>query len=202
MKGGSLLDAIEKRLIKKAVDGDPQAFEKLIIKYEGKIYAIAFKIFKNESDAYDVAQEICIKLYNKIGLFKFESKFSTWLYRLATNTAIDEYRKAKRKGRHESSYDEPIDTGEDKMSKQLESTGDTPEQALIRSEKVRYVWEGLEQLKPNQKEIIILKDIEEKSYQEISELLDIGLGTVKSRLARSRTALKKVLEELWEQNLI
>jgi len=202
MKGGSLLDAIEKKLIKKAINGDPQAFEKLIVKYEGKIYAIAFKVFKNEADAYDVAQEICIKLYNKIGQFRFESSFSTWLYRLATNTAIDEYRKAKRKRIHESSYDEPIDTGEDKMSQQLEDKGDTPDMALMRSEKIRYVWDGLNKLKPDQKEIIVLKDIEEKSYQEICEILDIGLGTVKSRLARSRVALKNVLEELWEQNLI
>lgn len=202
MKGGSLLDAIEKKLIKKAIDGDPQAFEKLIVKYEGKIYAIAFKVFKNEADAYDVAQEICIKLYHKINLFRFESKFSTWLYRLATNTAIDEYRKAKRKRNHESSYDEPIDTGEDMMSKQLVDRGETPEQTVIRSEKAQYVWEALEQLKPDQKEIIVMKDIEEKSYQEISDLLDINLGTVKSRLARSRIALKNVLEELWEQNLI
>lgn len=201
-KGGILLDALEKKLIEKAIKGDQKAFENLIVKYEGKIYAIAFKVFKNEADAYDVAQEICIKLYNKISSFRFESSFSTWLYRLSTNTAIDEYRKAKRKRSYESSYDKPVDTGEEMMRTQLKDHRDTPEEAFIRKEKAQFVWEGLEQLKPDQKEIIILKDIEQKSYQEISDILEIGLGTVKSRLARSRIALKNILEELWEQNLI
>lgn len=196
------MDALEEKLIRKAIEGDGNAFEKLILKYEGKIYAIAFKVFKNETDAYDIAQEICIKVYHKLHLFRFESSFSTWLYRLATNTAIDEYRKLKRKSSHESSMDVPVDTGEDQVSMQIADKRDTPEEAFLRKEKARYVWEALENLSPDQKDIIILKDIEGKSYQEICEILDINLGTVKSRLARSRIALKKVLQDLWEHNLL
>ncbi len=166
----------KKKLIEKAAKGDNQAFERLIVKYEGRIYGIALKVFKNETDAYDVAQEICIKVYRKIGQFNFESSFGTWLYRLATNTAIDEYRKAKRKRMNEYSYDKPHDTGEDSVAYQLKDEGDTPEEALIRKEKARYVWEGLAKLKEDQRNIIVMKDIEGKSYQEICEELDIGLG--------------------------
>jgi RNA polymerase sigma-70 factor (ECF subfamily) len=193
---------LEEKLIQKAIEGDKAAFEKLIFNYEGKIYAIAFKVFKNEADAYDVAQEICIKVYKKIESFRYESSFSTWLYRLATNTAIDEYRKAKRKHTKESSIDVPIDVGEEQVTMQLTDQRDTPEEAFLRKEKIKYVWDALAKLTDEQKNIIILKDIEGKSYQEISDILNIHLGTVKSRLARSRIALKKVLQDLWEQNLL
>lgn len=196
------MNAIEDKLIKKAQEGDSEAFEKLIIKYENRIYAIAFKVFKNEMDAYDVAQEICIKIYRKLDQFRFDSAFSTWLHRISMNTAIDEYRKQKRKFQRETSYDEPVEYGEKQIDRQLKDTSDTPEEAFIRKERVQSVWNGLEQLKTEQRQIIILKDIESKSYQEISNLLDISIGTVKSRLARARIALKKVLEELWEQKLL
>jgi len=196
------LNDIENKLIEKAKNGNQEAFGQLIFNYEQKIYAIAFKVFKNETDAYDVAQEICIKLFQKLDQFRFESSFSTWLYRIATNTAIDEYRKQKRKSTHESSYDEPVDSDNDSVSLQIKDESDTPEEAYLRKEKIKYVWDALNEITEDHRSIIILKDIEQKSYEEISIELDIGIGTVKSRLARARSALKKVLSELWEHNLL
>jgi len=196
------LNDIENKLIEKAKNGNQEAFGQLIFNYEQKIYAIAFKVFKNETDAFDVAQEICIKLFQKLDQFRFESAFSTWLYRIATNTAIDEYRKQKRKSTHESSYDEPLDSETDSMALQIKDESDTPEEAYLRKEKIKYVWDALNEITDDHRSIIILKDIEQKSYEEISIELDIGIGTVKSRLARARTALKKVLSELWEHNLL
>ncbi len=195
------MDQLEKKLIEKAISGDHQAFEHLILKYEKKIYAIGFKVFKNEQDAYDVAQEICIKVYHKLHQFQFDSAFSTWLYRLATNTAIDEYRKMKRRMNHEMSSDKSIH--EDETIKiEIKDSSDTPEQSVLRQEQVTLVWQALNELKDKQKNIIVMKDIEGKSYEEIAEELDIGLGTVKSRLARARKALKNVLLTFREQNLI
>lgn len=196
------MNDIENKLIEKAKNGNQEAFGQLIFNYEQKIYAIAFKVFKNETDAFDVAQEICIKLFQKLDQFRFESAFSTWLYRIATNTAIDEYRKQKRKSTHESSYDEPLDSETDSMALQIKDESDTPEEAYLRKEKIKYVWDALNEITDDHRSIIILKDIEQKSYEEISIELDIGIGTVKSRLARARTALKKVLSELWEHNLL
>ncbi len=195
------MDQLEKKLIEKAISGDHQAFESLILKYEKKIYAIGFKVFKNEQDAYDVAQEICIKVYHKLNQFQFDSAFSTWLYRLATNTAIDEYRKMKRRMNHEMSSDKSIHDDED-IKMEIKDSSDTPEQSVLRQEEVNLVWQALNELKEDQKDIIVMKDIEGKSYDEIAEELDIGLGTVKSRLARARKALKNVLLEFREQNLI
>lgn len=195
------MDQLEKKLIEKAVAGDAGAFESLILKYERKIYAIGFKVFKNEQDAYDVAQEICIKVYRKLDQFNFDSSFSTWLYRLATNTAIDEYRKQKRRMSHETSADKQLDSDESTVKMEIRDSSDTPEQAVLRKESIEMVWEALAGLKEDQKTIIVMKDIEGKSYDEIGTELDIGLGTVKSRLARARTALKKVLMENREQIL-
>jgi RNA polymerase sigma-70 factor, ECF subfamily len=196
------LSDLEKKLIEKAKNGNSDAFGQLIYQYEQKIYAIAFKVFKNEADAFDVAQEICIKLYQKLDQFRFESAFSTWLYRIATNTAIDEYRRQKRKQTHESSYDEPIDSENESMAIQIQDTSDTPEEAYLRKEKIKYVWDALQELTNDHKEIIILKDIEQKSYEEIGIQLSLSIGTVKSRLARARSSLKKELSSLWEHNLL
>lgn len=196
------MNEIENKLIQKAKNGDTDAFSQLIYQYEQKIYAIAFKVFKNETDAYDVAQEICIKLYQKIDQFRFESAFSTWLYRIATNTAIDEYRKQKRKTSHEASIIESDESHEETLELQIPDKADTPEEAYLRKEKIKYVWDAIKQLSEDHQEIIILKDIEQKSYEEIVLQLEISMGTVKSRLARARIALKKILQELWEHNLL
>jgi RNA polymerase sigma-70 factor (ECF subfamily) len=194
------MDAIEEKLIKKAQKGNRKAFEKLILQHEDHIYAIALKVLKNEADAYDAAQEICLKIYQKIDQFKFESAFSTWVHRLAVNTAIDEYRKLKRKLQKEYSYDQPITEDGGTMKDFIQDSGDTPESNLVRQEQIQMVWEALEKLKDEQKNIIIMKDIQGQSYQEISESLQINMGTVKSRLARSRIALKNVLQDMWEQS--
>jgi RNA polymerase sigma-70 factor (ECF subfamily) len=194
------MDAIEEKLIKKAQKGNIKAFEKLILQHEDHIYAIALKVLKNEADAYDAAQEICLKIYQKIDQFKFESAFSTWVHRLAVNTAIDEYRKLKRKLQKEYSYDQPITEDGSTMKDFIQDTGDTPESNIVRQEQIQMVWEALEKLKDQQKNIIIMKDLQGQSYQEISESLQLNMGTVKSRLARSRIALKNVLQDMWEQS--
>lgn len=202
MKGGVWMDTVEEKLIKKAQKGNVKAFEKLILQHEDHIYAIALKVLKNEADAYDAAQEICLKIYQKIDQFKFESAFSTWVHRLAINTAIDEYRKIKRKQQKEYSYDQPITDDNNTMKDFIEDTNDTPENSVVRQEQIQMVWQALEKLKEEQRNIIIMKDIEGRSYQEISESLQINMGTVKSRLARSRIALKEVLIDSWEQSSV
>lgn len=107
----------------------------------------------------------------------------------------------KRRMNHEMSSDKSIHDDED-IKMEIKDSGDTPEQSVLRQEEVNLVWQALNELKDDQKDIIVMKDIEGKSYDEIAGELDIGLGTVKSRLARARKALKNVLLEFREQNLI
>lgn len=184
--------AFEYKLIMKAIDGDTSAFESLIIPYEKKIYNIALQMFKNEHDAYDAAQEVLIKVYKKLSKFKFESAFSTWLYRLAMNTCIDEYRKRKRHMTHTTSMDQNSDDDR-KPVKQFEDHHPTPEQAVLRNERVQEVRDALDQMKDEQKLMIVYRDLQGMTYDEIATLCDCNLGTVKSRIARSRKSLKDII---------
>lgn len=195
------VNEIENALIKKAINGNEQAFESLILQYEKRIYAIAFKVFKNEEDSFDVAQEICIKIYKNLHTFQFNSAFSTWIHRLAMNTAIDEYRKRKRKNEHEVSYDNDIkkEEGIEAYIHSFASTEKTPEEMYLQEETKEIVWKCIRNLKKEYEEILVLKEMESKSYKEIAELLDIEIGTVKSRLARARDGLKKEYLKYMEQ---
>ncbi|PKM96000.1 MAG: RNA polymerase subunit sigma-24 [Firmicutes bacterium HGW-Firmicutes-1] len=189
------MNDIENALIKKAISGDRDAFEKIVLMYEKKIYNIAFHMFGNEHDAYDSAQEVFIKLYNNIHTFKFDSSFSTWLHRIATNTCIDEYRKKKRQNKQAYSLDDPIESETNTIDRQLRDPSLTPEQQVLQLEEVTQVRKAIDVLKEDHKIIIILRDIRGYSYDEISEILHCSIGTVKSRLSRARIALKDIILE-------
>lgn len=186
---------IESAWIKKAMSGDMEAFEKLVITYEKKVYSIAFNMFGNEHDAYDASQEVFIKLYKNIHSFKFDASFSTWLHRIAMNTCIDEYRKKKRHHQKAYSLDEPIDYEDGEIDRQIKDPSNTPEQYLVQKEQVDEVRKAINDLKEDHKVIIILRDIRGYSYEEISEILKCSVGTVKSRLSRARNALKDIILE-------
>ncbi len=188
------------KLIKKAIKGDSHAFEELIIPYEKKVYNIALGVFKNEQDAYDAAQEVLIKVYKNLSKFKFESAFSTWLHRLAMNTCIDEYRKRKRHMNHTTSMDQSISNEEGSGPiKQFEDKALTPEQQVLQNEVVSEVRSALDMMKVDQKVILVYRDIQGMSYDEIAVILDCSLGTVKSRISRARKALKDIIVKKREQ---
>lgn len=182
----------EEKLIHLASQGDVKAYEKLISKYEQKIYGICLRLLKEPEEAYDAAQEVCLKIWHQIGTFKGEAKFSTWVYRLTTNQCLDLLRKQKRRGIEvpltlEAHQKEPLgyrqDVWED-MSSHLEQ-----------KELTAVLQQALLELKENYRIMIVLRDIEGYAYEEIAQILDLSLGTVKSRLSRARQALKKILEQ-------
>lgn len=184
---------IETKLIKKAIKGNSLAFEKLIIPYEKKVYNIALRMFKNEADAYDASQEVFIKIYKNLNKFQFKSAFSTWLHRIAMNTCIDEYRKRKRHIDHTTSMEQTLKNDASTPTRQFEDKSMTIDEKLIQKEVVIEVQEAISFLKEEQKLLIIYRDIEGYSYNEIAEILECNLGTVKSRLSRSRQALKDII---------
>lgn len=188
-------NAFEYKLIKKAIAGDTAAFESLIIPYEKKVYNIALQMFKNEHDAYDAAQEVLIKVYKNLGKFNFQSAFSTWLHRLAMNTCIDEYRKRKRHMTHTTSMDQTKD-GQDKSVRQYEDQGPTPEEVLLQKEEVREVRDALDRMKEEQRIMIIYRDLQGLTYDEIAKICECNLGTVKSRISRARRSLKDIILEM------
>ncbi len=190
---------LEYKLIKKAVKGDALAFEQLILPYEKKVYNIALQMFKNEHDAYDAAQEVLIKIYKNLDKFKFESAFGTWLHRLTMNTCIDEYRKRKRHVTHTTSMDQTASDDEVPI-RQFEDKKPTPEQQVLKNEVVNEVHSAMDMMKEEQKLLIIYRDIQGYTYDEIAAILDCNLGTVKSRIARSRKALKEIIIKKRELN--
>lgn len=193
-----MLNEVEHKLIKKAISGDNKAFETLIMPYEKKVYNIALQMFKNEHDAYDAAQEVLIKIYRNLSKFKFESAFSTWLHRLAMNTCIDEYRKRKRHMTHTTSMDQTRND-EDTPVRQFEDQSLTPEQKVLQKEVVDEVRDAMSDMKAEQKMLIIYRDIQGLTYDEIAAILECNLGTVKSRISRARKALKEIIVKKREQ---
>ncbi len=181
----------EKVLIAKAQEGDPLAFEELIANYQKQIFSIAYRIAGNPEDASDMTQEVLVKVFKNLKSFQGNSKFSTWLYRVATNTCLDEQKKVRR---HISySLDTELTTEEGSMATELPDTGPTPEQALERRTLQKAVNDAISKLHDDHKKVLILRDMQGFSYEEIGAILQCSEGTVKSRINRARANLKKIL---------
>ena len=182
------INDFEKELIKKAIRGDEVSFETLIFSCKGKAYSIAFRYLRNQEDAMDVLQESFIKIYRHLNKFNFESSFDTWVYRIVINACNDHLKKAKGRPPVENYYNEH----EPNYQKSIADKALQPDEKLIEKEEAAYILECLDKLQLEQKEILILRDIQEFSYDEISELLKINIGTVKSRISRARENLKRI----------
>ena len=181
----------ESRAIRAVLDGNADAFEDLVAASEKQVYHIALKMTGSEEDAFDLSQETFLKAYRSLHSFRGESSFQTWVCRLAANQCIDFLRKQKRRGKL-ISLDEPDESG---RPAELPDLRYEPESILEQREQMIAVREGLQKLPEEQKLILVLRDVEGLSYQEISDTLKMDLGTVKSRIARARAHLAKLLTE-------
>lgn len=185
----------EEALLKRAREGDVEAFETLTAAYERKVYNLAYRLTGNHDDASDVAQEALLKVFTSLPEFRGDASFSTWLYRVVSNTCLDELRRRKRQ--RAVSLDEPLymENGEG-VSRQWADESDGPEEALARRELQATVQQAISLLEEEHRVILVMRDIEDLSYQEIADALQLSLGTVKSRLNRARAALQKKFSEL------
>jgi RNA polymerase sigma-70 factor (ECF subfamily) len=190
-----LLDK-EYLLIKKCKKGNIDAFQELIEKYQKTVYNIAFRMLKNPEDAMDISQEALIKVYKSIKSFDFKSSFSTWLYKIVVNTCIDFLRKKKSKV---YSIDNPIKTDDGEIKREISDSTNAPETLLDKKITKELVYNAINKLDDSHRTVIILRDIQGFSYQEISEILDCSLGTVKSRINRARNSLKEIILKDKEQ---
>lgn len=173
----------------KAADGYDAAFETLVRKYERLVSTCVYGIVGNSEDTLDVSQDVFLKVYKSIGSFKGDSEFSTWLYRIAKNTALDFVRRRKQS---QVSIDSSGEEGEG-FDLPDESVSASPEKKALQNERKNLLYKALNELSEDHREIIILRDINDYSYESIAEQLGIETGTVKSRLSRAREALKKKL---------
>lgn len=182
----------EKLLLKMAIKGDIESFEKLIEKYQVKAYNIALRMMGNEEDAKDTLQDAWIKIYKSLKNFRQDSSFYTWIYRIVTNTCHDALKK-RNKINQVTSLTDYSDSMEGKMN-DIKDEVHIPEKILENKEYTQLLIESLDKLSIDHKQIIVLRDIQGFSYEEISQILTCSEGTVKSRLSRARFKLKEIIQ--------
>lgn len=179
------MNDMEQMLIHRCKRGDITAFEILISDYEKKTYNIAFGLVGNEEDAKDIAQDTFIKAFKSIDSFKEKSSFYTWLYRITINTSKDFLRKRKK----------TIAIEDINAQGEIKDEGLQPQEQFEQMEERKKILNALRQLKEEYSNVVILKDLNGFSYQEIADILDINLGTVKSRISRGRYQLRDILSQ-------
>ena len=177
----------EQQLLQAARRGREDAFEELVRLYEKRVYHLALRMCGNAEDAYEIAQEAFLSVWKGLRFFRGESSFSTWLYRLTSNAAIDFLRRPRRQGADGPSLDdEDTFVGVADPSPSPHQQAETLElrQALV---------QGLNTLSPEHRQVLLLRELQGLSYEEIAACLELDLGTVKSRIARAREKLRKYL---------
>jgi RNA polymerase sigma-70 factor, ECF subfamily len=182
-------DGDEAELIERSRKGDSTAFGVLVERYQRRVVGVAQAVVHNQDDAIELAQETFVRAYENLSKFESRSSFSTWLYRIAANLAIDFWR---REGRHVVLHGEDADS---EIAKLPTVTGDSFKE-VSRSELSARLKQALEELTPEHRAVILLREVEGMSYDEISDVLQCPRGTVMSRLHYARTHLRKILKDV------
>jgi len=187
----------ESELVAKARGGDSEAYNQLVNRYSQKIYRLAKHITQHDEDAEDVLQETFLKASEHLGDFQGQSKFYTWIVRIAVNESLMKLR--KRKSDRTVPLDEPLDTGEDTVVREIAVWDEDPEQKYSREELAQILDEAVQSLRPVFRTVFVLRDIEELSTEETAEALGISIPAVKSRLLRARLQLREKLTRFFKR---
>lgn len=189
-----LADDLE--LVSRARSKDAEAIQTLILRYQDRVYNTAYRMMGDRGLAEDVAQEVFLKAFKALKKFKGNSSFSTWLYRITVNACTSEWRKASaRKRGRELSLSHPNPDGAS-AGFDPPGGGEDPSASAEREERSRAVHEAIQELEEDFRTVVVLRDIEGFSYEEIADIIDCPLGTVRSRLHRARNDLKEKLKNL------
>jgi RNA polymerase sigma-70 factor, ECF subfamily len=183
------VSAEDRRLIADCLHGRTEAFGELVCRYQDRLFNTVFRLLDNAEDARDVVQEAFLHAYQSLDSFKGDSQFYTWLYRIAFNTAIS----LKRKQRAVLSLHNPREDGAD-VEPLDDSEGNQPDHALQQAEQERRVRRALNRLSPEHRAVLVMKDMEGQKYEVMAEVLDVPIGTIRSRLHRARLELRELLE--------
>jgi len=197
MTVSSQAGADETTLVAQSREGDTAAFGELVRRYEAKIFRLAQHVTQNREDAEDVLQETFMKAYEHLDQFQGNSKFYTWIVRIAVNQALMKLR--RRKTDKSVSLDETIDTGEDTVVREIAAWGEDPEERFSREELGTILDSAVQSLEPPYRSVFVLRDIEELSTEETANMLDLSIPAVKSRLLRARLQLREKLTRYFKR---
>lgn len=188
-------------LIRRCVSGDAAAWEEIVQRYHRRIYNICYRFAGSSDDAQDLTQEVFIKMYRTLGSYDVErGAFMTWVTTMTRNLLVDHFRKHKQ-DRITDSLDTPPSEHEDAtpLSDKIEYKGPAPDSRVQSSEAQATVHEALQKLSPELREAVILRDLQDFSYQEVAAVLKVPEGTVKSRINRGRAELARLLQRTYRQ---
>ena len=182
----------EQKWISAAQKGDQDAFESLVRLYEKRVFALTSRMCRNPEDAAEAAQEAFLAAWQGLPFFRGDASFSTWLYRLASNACVDLLR---REGRHRSAAGPSLN--DEEAAVDVADDAPSPHALAERAELRQQIEEGLSALPEEYRQVLILREMHQQTYDEIAEILSLDLGTVKSRINRGRKRLRKILLESW-----
>jgi RNA polymerase sigma-70 factor (ECF subfamily) len=187
-------------LVKRVRSGDQRAFKLLVERYQRKVYAVALGMLKDKEEAMDVSQEAFVKVYKYLDHFKGDSSFYTWLYRITVNICIDVMRRKGSAGGDPVEFDESVDNdlSEARIGALGSRLGTNPQKSALRRELAEKIQEALAAVPEKHRAILLLREIEGMSYEDLSRTLDIPKGTVMSRLFHARAKVQKILSEYLE----
>jgi RNA polymerase sigma-70 factor (ECF subfamily) len=185
------IDAQEAMFVLRLQANEDAAYDELVRTYHSSIFHVAYRMLGDSGDAADVVQEILVKVFRNIGSFRGDSSLKTWIFRIAFSEILNRLRWWRRRNR---SFTVSLDaTPDDSMPMQVADSQPSPLQALESKERDQAIQEALTKLSSDHRSILVLRDIEGFSYNEIADVLGVSTGTVKSRLARARADMKKAL---------
>ncbi|MFA5293381.1 MAG: sigma-70 family RNA polymerase sigma factor [Phycisphaerae bacterium] len=191
---GGNISIDEASLVSQARAGNMASVEKLILKYQDRIYNTILKMCGNDADAAELAQDTFVKAIGGLKDFKGESSFYTWLFRIAVNLTLNFCKKNSRVSFQSLSNETDEDSNRQMKDYLLDKKTVEPSELASKKEVSGLILKALEKLEPQQRAVVVLRDIEQMSYNEIAETLEIEIGTVKSRIARGRKNLREILE--------
>jgi RNA polymerase sigma-70 factor, ECF subfamily len=184
----------DSRLVAALREGSEEAYEQLLARFQQPVYTLALRLLNDEADACDVAQEVFLKVFRNLGGFRSQSSLKTWIYRIAINEAHNARRWFFRHRRREMDWGD-YQEGSLSLREAIADSGQSPFDAALDREQRALVQAALERINPVFREAVVLRDIMDLSYEEIAEVLNLSLGTVKSRILRGRESLREELAE-------
>lgn len=194
----------EAEIVAELCEGSDRAFDWLISRYQASVYNLVYQILEDPNDAPDTVQEVFLKVFRHVHEFKGQSSLKTWIYRIAVHEASNQRRWWSRHRRRELSLETPLSLSNDEpdektLGTSLVDSGESPYESTANEELHAVVQAALAEVPVTFRAVVVLRDIEDLSYEEIAEVLQVRVGTVKSRLARGREALRPLLAQYLEQ---